>query len=103
MNPRSLLSTFFWILPVLVLKSSIKSAELGSVVAFLTNVRLILNLSAPGAEKFVLPIALSYRDASSSAVMIFSSTFKPTLYDGLVPYWSKIRVCSFTGTKYPLT
>ena len=83
-NPKSLRSTFFSILPVLVLRSSIKSAELGSEVAFLTNVRLILNLSAPGAEKFVLPTALSYRDASSSAVIILSSTFKPTLYEGVV-------------------
>ena len=80
-----------------------KSAELGSARFFLINVRLILNLSAPGAEKFVLPIALSYRLSSSSAVIIFSSTFKPTLYVGSVPYWSNIRVCSVTGAKYPLT
>ncbi len=53
---------------------------------FLTNVSVILNLSAPGAEKFVLPIALSYKLASSSAVTILSSTFRPTLYDGLVSY-----------------
>ena len=59
MKPRVLLSTFFCTLPVSVLKSSIKSAALGAVGAFLTKVRLILNLSAPGAEKFVLPMALS--------------------------------------------
>ena len=85
-KPKSLRSTFFSILPVLVLSNSIKSAELGAASIFLTNVRLILNLSAPGAEKFVLPIALSYKLASSSAVIILSSTFKPTLYDGSVPY-----------------
>ena len=51
-----------------------KSAELGAVVNFLTKVKLILNLSAPGAEKFVLPMALSYKVASSSAVTILSST-----------------------------
>ena len=51
---------------------------------FLTNVSVILNLSAPGAEKFVLPIALSYNVASSSAATILSSTLRPTLYDGLV-------------------
>ena len=59
MKPRVLLSTFFCTLPVLVLKSSIKSAAFGAEVSFLTKVRLILNLSAPGAEKLVLPIALS--------------------------------------------
>ena len=85
-KPRSLRSTFFSILPVLVLSNSIKSAELGAVISFLTNVKLILNLSAPGAEKFVLPIALSYKLASSSAVTILSSTLRPTLYDGLVSY-----------------
>ena len=99
---RSLRSTFFSILPVLVLSNSIKSAELGAVSNFLTNVSVILNLSAPGAEKFVLPIALSYRVASSSAVTILSSTFRPTLYDGSVPYWSNMTVCSATLTKYPL-
>ena len=86
MKLRSLRSTFFSILPVLVLSNSIKSAELGAETTFLTNVKLILNLSAPGAEKFVLPMALSYNVASSSAVTILSSTFKPTLYDGSTPY-----------------
>ena len=99
---RSLRSTFLSILPVLVLSNSIKSAELGAVSNFLTNVSVILNLSAPGAEKFVLPIALSYNVASSSAVIILSSTLRPTLYDGLVSYWSKMIVCSETFTKYPL-
>ena len=80
-----------------------KSAELGSARFFLTRDRLILNLSAPGAEKFVLPMALSYRVASSSAVIILSSTFRPTLYDGLLAYWSNTSVCSSTGTKYPRT
>ena len=101
-KPKSLRSTFFSTLPVLVLSNSIKSAELGAVSNFLTNVSVILNLSAPGAEKFVLPIALSYKLASSSAVTILSSTLRPTLYDGFVPYWSKIIVCSATLTKYPL-
>ena len=102
MNPRSLRSTFFSTSPTLVLNNSIKSAAFGDVSNFLTNVSVILNLSAPGAEKFVLPIALSYKVASSSAVTILSSTFRPTLYDGLVSYWSKIIVCSATFTKYPL-
>ena len=53
--------------------------RLGAVTNFLTSVRLILNLSAPGAEKLVLPIALSYKLASSSAVIILSSTLRPTL------------------------
>ena len=76
----------FSIAPILVRSNSIKSAELGSAKFFLTRDRLILNLSAPGAEKFVLPIALSYRVASSSAVIILSSTFRPTLYDGVLEY-----------------
>ena len=101
-KPRSLRSTFFSTFPSLVLSSSIKSAELGAVVNFLTNVNDILNLSAPGAEKFVLPMALSYSVASSSAVIILSSTLRPTLYDGSTPYWSNIIVCSATLTKYPL-
>ena len=101
-KPRSLRSTFFSIVPVLVLSNSIKSAELGAVTSFLTRVNEILNLSAPGAEKFVLPIALSYKVASSSAVIILSSTLRPTLYVGSVPYWSNIIVCSATLTKYPL-
>ena len=86
MNPRSLRSTFFSTSPVLVLSNSMKSAAFGDVSNFLTNVSVILNLSAPGAEKFVLPIALSYNVASSSAVTILSSTLRPTLYDGLVSY-----------------
>jgi len=85
-NPKSLRSTFFSTSPTLVLNNSIKSAAFGEVNNFLTNVSVILNLSAPGAEKFVLPIALSYKLSSSSAVIIFSSTFKPTLYVGSVPY-----------------
>ena len=82
----SLRSTFFSIVPLLVLSNSIKSAELGAVTSFLTKVNEILNLSAPGAEKFVLPMALSYKVASSSAVIILSSTLRPTLYVGSIPY-----------------
>ena len=50
----------------------------------------ILNLSAPGAAKFVNPFALSYNEESSFAFTTSSITSKPTLYDGVFEYGSKI-------------
>ena len=47
------------------------------------RVNPILNLSAPGAAKFENPLALSYNEISSFALIIDSSIFKPTLYDGV--------------------
>ena len=68
---------------VFTLKSSTKSVSLVSVINFLVKVKLIWNLSAPGAAKFVNPLALSNKESSSFDPMINSSTFKPTLYDGV--------------------
>ena len=50
----------------------------------------ILNLSAPGAAKFVNPFALSYNESSSLELMTSSETSNPTLYDGSALYGSKI-------------
>ena len=72
-----------------------------SVVSFLVRDKDIFSLSEPGAVKLLNPAALSYNVLSSTAVTISSSTLKPTLYDGVVPYWSKIRVSVFTSIKAP--
>ena len=77
------LSTTFFIFPSSTLRSSIKSVSLKSVKDFLIKVKPILNLSAPGAAKFVNPFALSYKELSSLTLTIVSLTFNPTLYDGV--------------------
>ena len=49
------------------------------VTDLFTKVAEILNLSAPGAEKLLKPLALSDSVESSSAVMIDSTISRPTL------------------------
>ena len=75
----TVLSTTFFNFPSSTLRTSIKSVSLKSVKDFLTRVNSILNLSAPGAAKFVNPFALSYKESSSLAFIIFSLTLNPTL------------------------
>ena len=62
---------------------------------------VILNLSAPGAAKFVNPFALSNRDESSLAFTTSSIISNPTLYDGLLLYGSNIIKDVDTSTKVP--
>ena len=51
--------------------------------AFLINVVDILNLSAPGADSFAKPTALSNKsEFAFDAVIISSFIDKPTLYEG---------------------
>ena len=68
---------------------------------FLASFTDILNLSAPGAAKFVNPFALSYNEESSFEFIISSDTSKPTLYDGFIEYGSKIINEDGTSTKLP--
>ena len=63
---------------------------------------VILNLSAPGAAKFVNPAALSFKDGSSSAVTKSSWTLNPIRNDGSWLYWSNMRVSPWTCAKVPL-
>ena len=67
------------LLPSLTLKSSTKSVSSTSVKSFLVSVKVIFNLSAPGAAKLENPLALSYNDASFLALIISSFIFNPTL------------------------
>jgi len=46
--------------------------SLVSVNNFLVKVKFICNLSAPGAEKFENPLALSYKELSSFAFTVSS-------------------------------
>jgi hypothetical protein len=62
----------------------------------------IENLSAPGAEKFENPCALSNKFSSSKAVTIFSYIFRPTLALGTFEYGSKYKILVGTLTKCPL-
>jgi len=72
------------------------------VRVFFVSVNAILNLWAPGAFWFDVPCALSFRLPSSFGVTKDSVTNRPTLYDGVLVYLSKIKVCSATSTWKPL-
>ena len=61
----------------------------------------ILKRSAPGAAKFVNPFALSYNESSSFEFIISSDMSRPTLYDGVTEYGSKIIKDDGTSTKLP--
>ena len=69
--------------------------------AFFANLTLILNLSAPGAAKFVNPFALSYNEESSFAFTISSTISKPTRNDGVLLYGSKTISDVGTSTNVP--
>ena len=69
--------------------------------ASLVNVKLILNLWAPGAFAFEEPWALSTRDGSSLGVTKLSVIDRPILYDGLAEYLSNTIVCCNTSTAKP--
>ena len=63
--------------------NSIKFWSLVSFKSFLINVADTLNLSAPGADSFAKPTALSNKSAFAfDALTISSFTDKPTLYEG---------------------
>ena len=60
--------------------------------AFLVSVGVRTKRSAPGAEALYEPAALSRSVVSDELVAILSNTLKPTLYEGLVEYFSKTSV-----------
>ena len=68
---------------------------------FLANVKVILNLWAPGAFTFEVPWALSFKDVSSFGVTKDSVTLKPILYDGVFVYLSNTNVELSTFTWKP--
>ena len=79
-----------------------KFVSLKSVKLFFANVVVIFNLSAPGAAKLENPLALSYSESSSFAVISCSWILRPTLYDGVLLYGSKTILSVDTSTKEPL-
>ena len=83
--------------------SSIKSVSSVAVRDFLTSVRLILNLWAPGAFTFDAPCALSRRESSSSGVTNDSEICQPTRNEGWFEYFSRRIICSVFSTKKPFT
>jgi len=70
----SFLFSIIFTFPFTTLKISTKLESDVSSNNFFTNGNSILNLSAPGAAKFVNPFALSYKDSSSFASTIDSFT-----------------------------
>ena len=61
------------------LNNSTKFASSTAVNVFFVSVNWILNLWAPGAFKFDVPVALSFKVVSSFGVVNDSVTNKPTL------------------------
>ena len=72
------------------------------VSAYLANVRPTFSLSAPAAFSFEEPVALSKSEISLADEISDSAISKPTLYDGLPEYFSKISSCCSTLQKNPL-
>ena len=68
-----------FITPFSIRASSIKLLSSKSSNDFLTNDVVILSLSAPGAEKLVNPLALSFNWGLISALIICSVIKSPTL------------------------
>ena len=89
------------ILPSSTLNNSKKLESSVDDKVFLANVKSILNLWAPGALTFELPVALSFRVASSLEVTNDSVIVKPILYDGEFVYLSNTKVSSSHCTKKP--
>ena len=80
--------------------------KLESAVEFkesFARVKVTFNLWAPFAFSLLLPVALSNKVVSDSGVTNVSEIVKPTLYEGLFVYLSKIILCSAFLTKVPLT
>ena len=65
--------------------------------------KVITYLSAPGAVKLGVPCALSYKEESSTAVVVLSETIKPTspeiVFLGEVELVFTYFVCSAVSTK----
>ena len=66
-------------IPSSTVASSIKLSSSKSSNDFLINDVVILSLSAPGAEKLVNPLALSFKVGLISALIICSLRKSPTL------------------------
>ena len=96
------LTVFNSIIPLLTLTNSIKFASSVEVNTYFERVNENLNLSAPEAFSFELPVALSYKLLSSAVDINSSLIVKPTLYEGFALYFSKINNCLSTLQKYPL-
>ena len=92
---------FAWTLPLLILNSSTKFWSAVEPNVNLESVKVMFNLWAPFAFSFDEPVALSKSEVSDSGVIKFSVIVKPTLYDGVFEYLSKISLCDVLLTKCP--
>ena len=76
----SVFVTIFFTTPSSTLNNSTKSLSLVSVISFLCSVVDNLNLSAPGADSFANPLALSYKsELTDDGPTVSSFNKKPTL------------------------
>ena len=72
-------------------------------ISNLVSVRVIFNLSTRCAKVRCALVELSSSEGSSTEFTKSSSTIKPTLNDGSIPYFFNEMICSSVLTANPFT